>query len=87
MFYNFVVYFIVINEKDLVFINNDYNIVKLLYDMEKIMILINILYNNKGLCCVYFVFFVGDLFVGFMGYDDLDNKIWINCYDELSCLK
>lgn len=85
--YNPAAYFTVTNEQDLVFINNDHNIVKLSHDMEKITTLINTPYNNKGPCCVYFAPFAGDLLVGFIGYGDLDNKTWINRYDELGRLK
>lgn len=80
-------YFTVTNEKDLIFINKNHNIVKLSHNMEKTTTLIKTPYNNKGPCCVYFAPFAGDLLVGFIGYDNLDNKTGINRYDELGRLK
>lgn len=86
-FYYPAAYFTVTNEKDLIFINKNHNIVKLSHNMEKTTTLIKTPYNNKGPCCVYFAPFAGDLLVGFIEYDNLDNKTWINRYDELGRLK
>lgn len=51
---------------------------------KKTTTLIKTPYNNKGPCRVYFAPFAGDLLVGFLGSGGaLNQKVWINCYDEL----
>lgn len=83
-FYNPTAYFTITHEKNLIFIDKEYNIVKLSQDMEKITTLIETPYNHKGPCCVYFAPFAGDLLVGILGSGgDFNQKVWINRYNEL----
>lgn len=56
--------YIVNSEMELIYILNNFNINKLLKDMEIIIVLLEIIDFKWKFFCVYWLFFIGDLLIG-----------------------
>lgn len=64
-FNNFLFGFYIVNKDgELIFIDYNYNIKKLLNDMKIINIFIDVIYFIVYLCCLYWFFYLDDLIVG-----------------------
>lgn len=70
--------YIVNSDGDLIYINKDYNISKLLYDMELYIIFIDKIVLEWILLCVFCLLLIGDLLVGILGMVN-----WYNINGEL----